>query len=95
MNDQDVLIAEAEIGDEARRFLESDLGKTLLGMAKQEIQAAQEALEETDPTDTKTITALQNKAKVGRNFEQWLNELLIRGENALNTWKQQQEESNA
>ena len=89
MSEQDVLIAEAEIGDEARKFLESELGKTLLGMASQEVLLAQEALEIVDPSDTKKITALQNQAKVARNFEQWLAELIDKGNNALNVWRQQ------
>lgn len=84
------LIAEAEIGDEARRFVESDLGKTLLGMADQEIKAAQADLETVDPSDTEKIRALQNKAAVARHFEEWLVELIDRGSNALEVWKNEQ-----
>jgi len=89
MSEADELIAEAEIGDEAREFIASDLGKTLLGMAEQEVKLAQEALETVEPSDEKKITALQNQAKVARNFEQWLVELISKGENALVTWRQQ------
>ena len=85
---EQALIAEAEIGDEARRFTESELGKTLLGMADQEIRAAQEELETVDPTDTKRITALQNQAKTGRHFKDWLTELIDRGNSALEAWRQ-------
>jgi hypothetical protein len=88
MSDEDELIAEAEIGDEAKKFVESPLGKTLIGMAQQEVALAQEALEEVDPSDTEKIRALQNKAKVARNFESWLSELISKGENALNVWRQ-------
>lgn len=90
----DELIAEAEIGDEARKFVESDLGKTLLGMAQQEVARAQEELETVDPLDTKKVVALQNQAKNGRNFEQWLNELISKGEQALILWKQERDETN-
>jgi len=90
----DELIAEAEIGDEARKFVESDLGKTLLGMAQQEVARAQEELETVDPSDTKKLIALQNQAKNGRNFEQWLNELISKGEQALILWKQERDETN-
>jgi len=89
MNDE--LIAEAEIGDKAREFVESELGKTLLGMAKQEVALAQEALEIVEPTDIEKIRALQNQAKIARYFEQWLAELISKGENALILWKQNQE----
>ena len=87
----DDLIAEAEIGDEARRFVESDLGKTLLGMAEQDLKLAQEALEIVNPIDTAKIVLLQNQAKLARNFNSWLAELITKGETALNVWKQQQE----
>ncbi len=91
MNDD--LIADAELGDEAARFLESDLGKCLLGMAQQEVMAAHEGLEKVSPVDIEAIRALQNKALLGRQFEQWLKELVSNGEQAIALFKQQQEES--
>jgi hypothetical protein len=87
----DELIAEAEIGGAADDFLASDLGRCLLGMALQEVHSAQEALETVNPTDVAAIERLQNKAKLGRQFEQWLTELVGKGEEALETLKQQQE----
>lgn len=91
MTPDDELIATAELGEEARKFLESDLGKCLIGMARQEVQAAREKLGDIDPGDMKGIEALQNHVKVGIWFEDWLNELLSRGENALSVFKQSQE----
>jgi hypothetical protein len=88
----DELIAQALIGDEAKKFVESDLGKCLLGMALQEVQAAQEALETVDPANEKAIRDLQNQAWLGRRFEGWLQELITEGENALATWRQGQDE---
>ena len=87
----DELIAAAELGEEARNFLESDLGKCLLGMAQQEVALAQEALERVDPADTEAVRKLQNQAMLGRQFEQWLLELLDKGESALEVFKQQNE----
>lgn len=92
MSDDDELIATAEIGDEARKFIESDLGKMLLGMAQQEIDAAREGLQDIDPSDTKAITALQNKAKTAGNFKTWLTELITNGEQALVVWRQKQDQ---
>lgn len=89
MNDE--LIAAAELGEEARNFLASDLGKVMLGIAKQEVQLAQEALLDVKPNDVDAITLLQNKARLGLNFEQWLLELLNKGENALAVFKQEQQ----
>ena len=85
MNEE--LIAAAELGEEARNFLASDLGRCILGMAKQEVALAQEKLETVDPTDAKTITELQNHARMYRSFEQWLIELLDKGQNALEVFK--------
>jgi hypothetical protein len=87
----DELIAQAELGEEARKFLQSDLCKVLIGFARQEVDAAQEELETADPTDTKKIISLQVNARVGRLFEQWINSLVDEGDNALAVFKQQQE----
>lgn len=91
MNDD--LIAEAEIGDEARKFVESELGKAMLDRADQQLRAAQEALETVDPTKTEEIRTLQNKAQIARNFGEWLSELIDRGDNALTVWKESNAES--
>ncbi len=42
-------------------FLASDLGRCILGMAKQEIALALEELETADPTDAKRITEIINE----------------------------------
>ncbi len=89
MNEE--LIAAAELGEEARNFLASDLGKCILGMAQQEVALAQVAMETVNPTDAVAIVALQNQAKLARWFEQWLLELLDKGESALEVFKQTQE----
>ena len=85
----DELIATAEIGEEARRFLESDLGQCLLGMADQEIAAAQEALLTVVPMDFEGIRKLQNQAQVALYFKQWLAELVDKGNSAIEVFKQQ------
>jgi len=87
----DDLIREAEIGDEARKFVESELGKAMLDRADQQLRAAQEALETVDPTKIEEIRSLQNKAQMARNFGEWVVELIDRGENALTQWRQNAE----
>ena len=89
MNEE--LIATAELGDDTKRFLESDLGRCLIGMAEQEIAAAQEALLTVAPMDTEGITKLQNQAKVALYFKQWLAELVDKGNAAIEVFKQQNE----
>jgi hypothetical protein len=88
----DELIAEAEMGREASAFLEGNLGQFLIGCAAQEVMAAQEALEKVDPEDMKAVRALQNKAWLGRKFREWLEELVSKGKNAEDAFKQQQNE---
>ena len=87
MSELDELVAEAEIGDEARRFVESDLGKCVLGMAEQEAVMAQEKLSDIDPTKIEEVRKLQNVVWRARQFEDWLTELISRGENAMEVYK--------
>lgn len=90
MTEHDVLIAQAELGEEARRFLESDLCKCMLGMAEQQVMAAQEELSDVDPSNTEKIRTLQNQVKLGRQFEEWLNELVSEGDNAIAVFRDNQ-----
>lgn len=82
------LIREAELGDEARKFVESDLGRAMLDLADKQLRAAQELLETVDPASPEKVRDLQNKAQIARNFGEWLTELVDRGENALIEWRQ-------
>ena len=91
--DNDDLIDAAELGEEAKRFLESDLGKSLFARAQQETLSALEALGECDATDSKAIVLLQNRATLGRQFPEWIREIIHIGDEALHVWKQQNEES--
>ena len=88
----DDLVKEALIGDEARRFVESELGKAMLDLADKQLRASQEALETVDPSQTEKIRSLQNKAQIARNFGEWLVELIDMGEKALIIYKQQRDE---
>ena len=87
MNEE--LIDAAILGDEAKKFLESDLGAKMHELAIGQVIAAQEALETVDPMNGVRITELQNQAKVARYFEQWLVELISKGEAALAAHQQQ------
>ena len=60
MNELDILIAEAEIGEEARRFLESDIGRLVIGKAQQEVDDALFSLKTIDHTNAAEIQKLQN-----------------------------------
>lgn len=84
-------IAAAEIGEEAKKFMESELGQVILGMAKQDALLAMEALALVDPTCVEKIRVLQNTVYLSNTFEQWLKELISKGDNAIDTFLQQQE----
>lgn len=92
--DRGELIAEALIGDEAKKFKESDLGKCLTGMALQESQLAMEALATVNPTDVQAIERLQNRVALGKQFPAFIDELIERGNQALLEWKQSHETQN-
>ena len=69
------LFARARIGEEARRFLESDLGRYLHGRAQKEIEQAQvDALECNAWTwlGRRKLLKLQHKAGVARSFLRWI-----------------------
>ena len=85
----DALIAEAELGKEATDFIASDLYRCMQGMADQEVQVALDALETASPDNTKLIYELQNRVKLARWFKQWLEELVVRGDQALAAYIQQ------
>ena len=90
--DENDLIDAAELGEEAKAFIQSDLGKSLLARAEQATLAALTELGECDPTDSKKIAALQNKASLGKQFPEWLNEIINIGDEALKVWQQQNQE---
>ena len=86
----DELIAEAELGEEARNFKASDLYRFMVGAAEQELMAAHLAFEEVDASKVEEVRKLQLQAKFGRQFKEWLDERIQAGNNALATWEQQQ-----
>ena len=75
----DAQIAEALIGEDAERFVKSELGQVIIGFAQQEVDAARDEIEKVDPTATEKIRQLQFKARFGREFKAWLVELIEKG----------------
>lgn len=92
MNPQDALAAEAILGDEAKKFLNGDLGRYMKGVAEQEVEEAILDLEKTDPSDMKKVWEIKNRIWRARNFSAWLLDLVQKGEEALRVYQQQQEE---
>lgn len=79
---EESLYAEVMLGQELITFLNSDLGRTLRGMALQDLQSAKDALMQADPDDTSEVRRLQFKGAVAQSFMQYLQEIAVRAENA-------------
>lgn len=79
------------MGDDAQRFLESDLGRFVLARADEEKQAALLALVEVDAEDSKRIRDLQTVVWRANSFAGWLIELIHRGRDAETTLMTEEE----
>ena len=71
--------AQVIVGGAAEDFTESELGAVVLGMAKQDAEAAVLAFMDADITDHGKIANIQLDLRVARKFEQYLSELIIKG----------------
>ncbi len=89
----DELKAQVLIGDDAENFVNSELGRTVLGMAEQDLKASIIAFDQADITDHKAIAKIQQDVRVARRFDAYLIELITKGREALQAWKAQNDES--
>lgn len=83
------LKAQIIIGDDAETFVSSELGKTMIGMARQDAEAAMLAFGDADVNNAIAIAKIQQDYRTAKKFEQYLVELIQRGREALETFKQQ------
>ena len=81
MNEE--LFAEAMVGRDAEEFIESSIGRYLIGCAEQEAQDALEQLKRVYPWRRRKITELQNKIWRAESIQSWLAELVIKGKQAI------------
>lgn len=82
MTDRDTLLAEAVLGKDAQEFLASELGRYLIGCAKEEIDEAQEALAAVSPWRRNRIRQLQNQVWRAKSVTKWLAEVINAGKTA-------------
>jgi hypothetical protein len=75
--------AEILIGDDAEQFLGSELGRTVLGMAEQDLLAAAESLDSVSLTNQDKLIDLKVEIRVSKRFKSYLRELIDRGREAL------------
>lgn len=88
--------AQALLGEELERFLNSDLGRYMQGMADQEIEIAKDALLDADPLATdgqKKIRDAQFKAAVANQFLGFVREIRNASEAAFQQLKQEREQA--
>ncbi len=76
------LAAEFDMGEQAQEFFYSDLGRYMVGCAKQDLETAHMKLAKTLPFRWKRIQSLQNDIRVAEMFLLYLRDLVIRGKAA-------------
>ena len=76
------LVAEVDLGMQAKDFLGSDLGRHLVGCLQQEVSEAQGVLNKTSPWLFWRVQAAQNRIWRAKFMLVWLRELLIGGKSA-------------
>jgi len=80
--DSQVLMAEAILGEDAEKFLKSDIGEYLTGRIEQDIEDAKAGLVDVDPMDSVAVMKLQNDIKRAESIKQYLSEIVVAGRNA-------------
>lgn len=76
------LYAEADLGRQAKEFMASELGRYMLGCARQDLEVAHQKLARTLPFRWRRIQALQNDIRVAEMFLLYLRDLIIQGTSA-------------
>ncbi len=74
--------AEFLLGLEAVEFAKSEIGRYMIGRARQDRNEAMEKLKDTLPWRYRKIQQLQNTIWRAERFEEYLSELIINGKNA-------------
>jgi len=78
-----ILLAQGSIGADADDFMKSELGRTMIGLARIESKVAMDSLKTISPTQSQEIRELQNQVWLAERFEGWLVQLIMRGRQAL------------
>lgn len=77
------LVAEAVLGRDAEDFIQSDIGRYIIGCAEQESHEAMDQLKRVYPWRRRKIQELQNKIYRAESIQSWLAELVIKGKQAV------------
>ena len=84
----DVLMAEAILGRDAQDFLNTELGRYLVGRAEAEKADALEQLARVSPWRRNRIRQLQNEVWRAESVVSWLAEIISAGRDAENVLEQ-------
>lgn len=76
------LVAEVDLGLQAKDFIHSELGRHLVGCLQQEMILAQEELEGVWPWRKRRIQDLQNRIWRAKFMLNWLRDLILSGKSA-------------
>ena len=76
------LIAEVDLGEQAKEFIASDIGAYIVGCCRQEIEDAQLLLKRTLPWRRHRIQELQNRIWRAESLLLWLRDLIAAGQSA-------------
>lgn len=76
------LAVEVDLGEEAKHFVASPIGRYMIGCAQQEIVEAKELLATTSPWRRRRIQELQNRVWRAESFLSWLRDLIVSGHRA-------------
>ena len=85
MDQTDLLIAEARLGLQTKEFLNSPLGKYIVGRAAKSREEAFEAWIKTEAHDEDTIRELQFRARLPQIVIAWLDEAINQAKHAEET----------
>lgn len=87
----DLLFAEATLGRDAEEFLQSELGRYIVGRCEQEIADAQDKLSTVSPWRRNRIRQLQAQVWRAQSVVGWLAELIHAGKQAEAILEEQDE----
>lgn len=85
------LYAEAALGRDAAEFATSEVGKYMIGCARQDAAAAQAKLATVAAWRRRRVQELQNEIRVAEMFLSYLRDLAIRGKAAEQTLQDREE----
>lgn len=86
--DVPALKAEAILGKDAEEFIQSELGRYILGRVDQEREDAVQKLTKTYAWRKDRIRELQNQIWRCDTFKSWLADMVIRGKSAIDLLEQ-------